>query len=103
MSKFKPSDVAFLRTTQEPVFVLDIKEGTSVQKFPGLSGQVATVRRPSEGREGIRHTIEFFSVEELETLDDRHKRQVEEMEEMKAHILSNDRKTNLPSDIFSTN
>lgn len=90
MANIKPGQVAFIKSTEEPAFVLEIKEGSSLQKFPGLSGQVVTVRRPAMGRDGVRHLIEFFSIEELETLEDRHNRQVAEMEELKARFTPNE-------------
>jgi hypothetical protein len=82
MIDIKSGDVAFIQTSQEPVFVLNIGPGTSLQQYPQLTGTVATVRRPSEGEQGIRHSIEYFAIEELESLASRQVRQIKEMEEM---------------------
>lgn len=78
----------FIRTTEEPAFLLDIREGNAAQKFPGLSGRVAVVRRPTAGENGVRHEIEYFAVEEVESIEDNQNRKVSEMAELKARFQS---------------
>lgn len=89
MSKLKIGQTAFLKVTQEPIFLLDIQDGNPTQRFPGLSGKVAVVRRPTVGENGVRHEVEFFTVEEVETLEESQNRNVSEMEEMKARFKNN--------------
>jgi hypothetical protein len=105
MNDVKVGTVAFLKSTEEPAFVLEIKKGAGFQVFPELSGDVATVRRPTSGRDGVRHNVEVFSIEELETLEAKQSRQILEMEELKARF-----KTDAPlgvsdvqSNLFTTN
>jgi hypothetical protein len=50
--------VAFVKTTDEPVFVM------------GLDGNMAVVRRPISTQEGgVKHLVESFSIEELHTAE----------------------------------
>ena len=50
--------VAFVKTTDEPVFVM------------GLEGNSAVVRRPINTEHGgVQHLVESFSVEELQTAE----------------------------------
>jgi len=86
MANIKAGQTAFIKVTQEPVFVLEIREANSTQKYPGLSGKIAVVRRPTAGEMGVRHEVEFFTVEEVETLEESQNRSVAEMEEMKARF-----------------
>lgn len=86
MNEIKVGTVAFLKSTEEPCFVLKIEEGAPHVTFPDLSKQVATVRRPSQGRDGVRHHVEIFAIEELETLETKQSRQIGEMEELKARF-----------------
>lgn len=80
----KPGTVVFLKSTEEPAFLLDIRKANDMQLYPGLSGSVAVIRRPKLGKEGITHSIEFFTVEEIESVEARQKRQISDMEELKA-------------------
>jgi hypothetical protein len=54
----KAGDVAHVRTTGEPVYVLEVAEGN------------ASVRRPIMGQDGVRHETETFSLGELQTRDE---------------------------------
>jgi hypothetical protein len=60
----KENDVAFIRTTGEAIFILSFlpEEGT------------VDVRRPIAGQEGIKHVVETFRVQELESLDEQRER-----------------------------
>lgn len=80
----KVATVAFLKTTEEPVFVLALGKKEDVNE--GLSGDVATVRRPVVGEQGVSHKIEVFYTEELESLEDKRKRNIAEFSSMKAQI-----------------
>jgi hypothetical protein len=80
----------FLRTTEEPAFLLDIREGNATQRFPGLSGKVAVVRRPTAGDNGVRHEVEYFAIEEVESEEDARTRQIESMAEMQARFKNNE-------------
>lgn len=86
MSNIKAGQQAFLKVTQEPVFVLELREANSTQRYPGLSGKIAVVRRPTAGEMGVRHDIEFFTIEELETVEESRSRTISEMAEMKAQF-----------------
>ena len=100
MVNIKAGQVALLKTTEEPLFVLAIENLDKV--YSGLSGSVAIVRRPIQGTEGVTHSIERFFIEELETLDEKHTRQVSEMEELKARFSTHE---TLPSqgELFQSN
>ena len=65
-------EVAFLKTTGEPVFVLDIiKDGEGYHPTaPKLGGQLAMVRYAMVAKDAINHTIKYFYVEELESFDE---------------------------------
>lgn len=52
----KAGEVAFIKTTEEPVFVMEI-----------VAEDEVTVRRPVAGQDGIRHELDLFSIAELET------------------------------------
>jgi hypothetical protein len=58
--------VAYIRTTQEPVFVLAFMERSADNYFPTMF----TVRRPVLTREGMRHLVESFYAEELMTREE---------------------------------
>jgi len=74
----KPKDVVFIRTTEEPVFVLQVNSkeeavtaGSIVStSYPELSGVSALVRRPMQGDKGLYHVVERFQIEELATHDE---------------------------------
>lgn len=88
MANIKAGQVALLRTTEEPVFVLRVDEDK--EECAILSKVLATVRRPIQGEQGVRHSIEQFHIEELETQEDKHTRQISEMEELKARFKPNE-------------
>ena len=94
----KPGTVALLKSSQEPVFVLELVQGDAGI----LSNVQAVVRRPVEGNAGISHMIERFYIEELETLEERHTRQIAEMEEMKARFSPRS-DLPIPNDTFQPN
>lgn len=97
----KAGAVAFLKSTAEPAFVLEIKKGPVHLIYPDMCGMVATVRRPTQGRDGVKHNIEFFILEELETLQEQKNRQVLEMDELKSRFI--DASNASPTDVFATN
>lgn len=80
----KPGEVALLKATEEQVFILDIRKGTDFQHFPQLSGQVAVVRRARLSKDGVLHSQETFTIEELESVDERQKRQAADLAELRA-------------------
>jgi hypothetical protein len=53
----KLHEVAYLKTTMEPVYVMAFHEPS----------EMVSVRRPVQGRDGIQHQVEDFSLDELET------------------------------------
>ena len=57
----KAGEVAFVKTTEEPVFIL------KTWAHPELGQDYADVRRPVAGQDGIRHVEDTFRVEELES------------------------------------
>lgn len=84
-------EVAFLKTTDEPVFVLDIiKDGEGYHPTaPKLGGQLAMVRYAMVAKDTISHIIKYFYVEELETLEDRalkQKKQKQNIEDLFANV-----------------
>jgi hypothetical protein len=86
MGNIKAGQVALIRTTEEPVFVLEVVVGKTIPDAPELEQVIARVRRPVQGEEGVRHLVETFYVQELETQEDKHTRQISEMEELKARF-----------------
>ena len=88
------------------MFVLDIVKAEDTQytkeSYSSLSGQMAIVRRPKQGTDGVWHMVDRFHLEELETQEDRHTRQLSEMEEMKMRFSPN---ATQPSqgELFTTN
>jgi hypothetical protein len=82
---------AYLVTSGEAVFVLDVQPKTDAQKevlgIPeALSGTIATVRRPVMGQNGVTHLLETYYVEELETEDDRQGRELENRKKFNERI-----------------
>lgn len=69
----KRGDVAYIKTTGEAVFVLEIYEG---------EGSLVDVRRPVMGQNGISHSVDSFRLEELETFDQQRKRFLQEREDL---------------------
>lgn len=86
MSKLITGQPVYLKVTEEPCFLLEIREANATQRFEGLSGKVAVVRRPTAGEDGVRHSVEFFTVEEIETLEESQNRKVGELREMEARF-----------------
>lgn len=80
----KPGDVAYIRTTDEPVFVIDITErgpagvvvvADDIATAAKLSNTTVKVRRPiGTDSAGISHSVETFYLEELEDEDSHKKR-----------------------------
>lgn len=74
----KPGDVVFVKTTNEEVFILGLT-GNRELPFPDeigpFSGTTAIVRRPSIGQGGVTYVLDFFLIEELESLEDRVRRE----------------------------
>ena len=84
-TSIKAGTIAYLKTTDEPVFCLEItKRPVAAPEYPELSGVFARVRRPIAGENGIAHLVEFFAVEELETAEAGQNRKISEMEELRA-------------------
>jgi hypothetical protein len=69
---------AYLQTTGEEVFVLAAYENKRLLPDNStLSGWVCTVRRPVAGESGCYHVVETFTMEELETKEQRMQRHLE--------------------------
>jgi hypothetical protein len=68
----KENEVAFLKTTGEAIFILS---------FLPEEGTVA-VRRPVAGQDGLRHVVENFRVQEIESLDDQQARFISERQKV---------------------
>lgn len=68
-------NIAYLKTSEEPVFVINI------------TGPLAEVRRPIQGADGVRHVDEKVLVEELET---REQKVINEMEFSKFQLEQRD-------------
>jgi len=67
VSDIKVGEVAVIKTTDEPVFVLE-KVSSYKEVYNQLSGTAYTVRRPvGSEKSGIQHVIEVFAAEELES------------------------------------
>jgi hypothetical protein len=106
MSVFNPGTTAFVKTTNEEVFVLGVSGNLSPFQGPEnvmneigpFSGTTVIVRRPKLGQEGIIHTVDFFLVEELETLEDRVRREKDCQDRVRATLNSLD-KTNEPATV----
>lgn len=88
MENIKAGTVAYIKATDEPVFVLALNEGPLEMQYPKLSvpGTYAWVRRPRAGNDGVQHSVELFMTAELETLEEGQNRKVSEMEELKARF-----------------
>lgn len=61
---FKNGEVAYVRTTEEPVFVISI-EGASAEK-----PTIVTVRRPVKDESGVRHVVDYFFADEICVYDE---------------------------------
>lgn len=71
----KQGEVAFLKTTGEAIFVLEI---TDPSPEIGDKDLKVMVRRPVAGQNGIIHEVNKFQLAELESLDDQQLRFVTE-------------------------
>jgi hypothetical protein len=69
-----PNTTAFIRTTNEEVFVLEVANDT------------VKVRRPVQTTEGIKHIVDEFTQAELETLETRVLRNYAEQKLLKEQI-----------------
>lgn len=72
----KQGEVAFIKTTGEAVFVLEITDPSP--KIGDQDTMNVFVRRPIAGQDGIKHVNEAFFLAELESLDDQQARFVQE-------------------------
>jgi|SRR5882762_9726432 len=64
----KVGTVVVLKTSKEPVYVLDIVyEGQA----DGSTNPVATVRRPVQSEDGVRHDTEEYQLGELQTIKEK--------------------------------
>jgi hypothetical protein len=88
MAEIKAGQVAYLKITDEPVFVLSVKPLEGYHAMAGtLSGVQAKVRRPNVNEHGsIVHQVEDFFVDELETEEDADIRKSSKLEAMKAQF-----------------
>ena len=71
----KPGDLVLIKTTEEPVIVLEtwtVSHGEWFGKLP--SNTQLRVRRPVAGQNGISHQIDNFFLEEVEFPNDRSSR-----------------------------
>jgi hypothetical protein len=75
----KAQEVAFVKTTGEPVIVL---EYPLVNRSLNSTSDTVRVRRPVNGKHGISHNVDYFESFELESLDEQRKRFISEREEM---------------------
>ena len=73
----KAGEVAFLKTTGEAVFILGF-----YADGPGSDKDYVKVRRPIAGQDGIKHTIEQFQLNELESLEEQQARFVAERQKV---------------------
>lgn len=95
MSELKIGTLAIIKTTEEPVFVLQIEAApeTEEAKVPeGLTAKLVTVRRPKftvqEGRVFVlEHNAERYFIDELEPMADFKSRQRTDMMDMKKTIF----------------
>jgi hypothetical protein len=104
MAEVKSGQIAYVKITDEPVYVLDIKPLSGFHVLAGvLSGVEATVRRPNVDEHGrITHAVEKFFVEELETEEDAELRKAGKLEALKATFRA-ERAAAMPDKLASTN
>ena len=76
MSEIKPGMVVYVKTTEEPVYVIAVTKESryhghlladELAQFDAVKEQIAIVRRPIAGEDGIQHRMQEFFVSELET------------------------------------
>ena len=93
----KVGELAVVKTTGEPVFVLGIRElgestivlaGEETPEGKSFTAQ-AKVRRPVSSRNGIMHFEEYFYIEELETEEESTKRKYDAMLKMQEDLMPN--------------
>lgn len=75
----KQGEVAFIKTTGEAVYVLDLVDPSP--KF-GDKELTVVVRRPVMGQDGVRHVTDTFYLGELETSSEQKARFQAEREEL---------------------
>jgi hypothetical protein len=94
-----PGIVVFIRTTDEPVFVLDVVPQEN-SLYPSLDATKAIVRRPILTKDdGIAHNTDHFFLAELETFSQRLHRVAAQNEEEQAAMRETQRKFQaLPKD-----
>lgn len=80
MANLIPGSVAYVKASEEPVFVVRTRPASTVEFVEGLSGQMVEVRR---FHIDAYHT-EAMLREELETSDEQHSRKFKEMNGLKA-------------------
>ena len=82
--------VVYVKTTDEPVFVVAIDAKSD--RLPTLvdtgkfSGTMVAVRRPVLTESGIEHRFDDFLIEELESRQDKEQRVFNEMEGIRAQF-----------------
>jgi len=86
----KPGTVVTMKTTDEPCLVLrvDYQQEVGDRGFNGeqLSGTMITVRRPKLTQDGVHYVIDTFYAEELQTIEDRQNKRLQEMESLKGSL-----------------
>lgn len=104
MTDIKPGMIAYLKTTEEPCFVLDVKPLDRIHTLVGcLSGVGVTVRRPvMDDKGGVGHKVDTFLIEELESKEDASVRKVNEMQQLKAQFDA-ERQAKTSSDLAMRN
>lgn len=71
----KPGDLVFVKTTGEEVAVLGLDGNRAIPDEVGpVSGTTVIVRRALNTRDGVKHVLDYFLIEELETLEERVRR-----------------------------
>ena len=78
--QIKVGDVAYLKSTSEPVMVLGSGLGALITKDGEESFNYFLVRRPVNTRDGITHVEERFRIFELETYKEKVDREVAELQ-----------------------
>lgn len=88
MKELKAGSIATLRTTGEPLFILEVRSEQS--SFPGLSGKMVTVRRPITTENGLQHEVTSFHIEEVEDTEAAKERAVSEYLQFQAQAKANE-------------
>jgi hypothetical protein len=71
--------IVFVRTSEEPVFVLRVYDVKAEDSLTGAPAQAADVRRPVATEDGTMHLLDTFLVDELETYEDQLQRQLKQL------------------------